>query len=250
MLTNAQTSEKVVELGIIKASYPFCKTLLLGFMGGIYIALGAYANGLANFAIGGGMGRLVGAGLFPVGLMLTIMVGGSLFTGDALGGLALSLKKTKLRHYLIGLLVVWLGNFYGAALIAFLTKEAGCYQDSQFAYHMVHVAEHKLHLSATEAICSGFLCNILVAIAVWFALATKSLSGKVLAIWFPITLFVLAGFQHVVANMYYINLGLMLDADIWNASSYALHFLWVTVGNFISGGLFLPLIYKQIYLHH
>lgn len=251
MLPNNQTAEQVVQLGINKAGYPFSKTFLLGFMGGLYIALGALANGLACYYIGGGAGRIIGAALFPVGLMLTVMVGGSLFTGDALGALALSLRKTKLQDFAKGIVAVWLGNFCGAGVLAVVSYAAGSYHDAEFAHFMAHLAEHKMHLGAMDAICSGFLCNVLVAIAVWFALATSTLSGKVLAIWFPITLFVFAGFQHVVANMYYVNLGLILDPTLWDAPTYALHFLWVTIGNFISGGLFLPLMYRQIYhLNH
>ncbi len=247
-LSNAQTAEQVVQLGENKAHYTAAKTFGLGVMGGVYIALGALGSLLANYHIGGGMGKFIGAAIFPTGLMLTILVGGSLFTGDVLGMLALKMGKTRLMQYLRGILMVWLGNFVGASFIALISYLADSYTDAQFSAMIVHLVEHKLHLSPLTAIASGFLCNVLVAIAVWFALASSNMSAKLIAIWFPITLFVFAGFQHCVANMFYVNLGLLLDGSLWNAASYSSHFLWVTLGNFLSGGLFLPLIYSSLYL--
>ncbi len=247
-LSNAQTAEQVTQLGVNKANYAAAKTFGLGFMGGVYIALGALGSLLANYHIGGGLGKFVGAAIFPTGLMLTILVGGSLFTGDVLGMLALKMGQTRLIQYLRGILMVWLGNFVGASFIALVSYLAESYTDTKFAEMIIHVVEHKLHLSPITAIASGFLCNVLVAIAVWFALASSQMSAKLTAIWFPITLFVFAGFQHCVANMFYINLGLLLDASLWDAASYTSHFLWVTLGNFLSGGVFLPLMYWALYL--
>ncbi|MFI3243403.1 MAG: formate/nitrite transporter family protein [Akkermansia sp.] len=247
-LSNTETAEQVRQLGIHKAHYHASKTFTLGVMGGVYIALGALGSLLANYHIGGGMGKFVGAAIFPTGLMLTVLVGGSLFTGDVLGMLALKMGKTRLMQYLRGIIMVWLGNFVGASFIALVSYLADSYTDAQFSAMIVHLVEHKLHLSPLTAIASGFLCNVLVAIAVWFALASSQMSAKILAIWFPITLFVFAGFQHCVANMFYVNLGLLLDGSLWNTASYTSHFLWVTLGNFLSGGLFLPLIYSSLYL--
>lgn len=247
-LNNAETAQQVSQLGVNKANYAAAKTFGLGFMGGVYIALGALGSLLAIYHIGGGLGKFVGAAIFPTGLMLTILVGGSLFTGDVLGMLALKMGQTRLMQYLRGIMMVWIGNFAGASFIALMSYLAESYTDAQFSEMIVHVVEHKLHLSPLSAIASGFLCNVLVAIAVWFALASSQMSAKILAIWFPITLFVFAGFQHCVANMFYINLGLLLDASLWNATNYAGHFVWVTLGNFLSGGLFLPLMYYFLYL--
>ncbi|MGL4634036.1 MAG: formate/nitrite transporter family protein, partial [Cetobacterium sp.] len=84
---------------------------------------------------------------------------------------------------------------------------------------------------------------------VWFALAAKDLAGKILAIWFPIMLFILGGFQHVVANMYYVSIGKILMSTVYSPSEMAIHFLAVTIGNFLSGALFLPLIYKKLYMN-
>ncbi len=246
-LTNAETTQKIVDLGIAKAGYSLSKTFKLGFMGGLYIALAALGNILAIYHIDGGMGKFIGASIFPTGLMLTILVGGSLFTGDVLGTLALVCKKTSAKTYAKNLGSVWAGNFCGAFFLAIVAYYGSSFADVNLAKMTVGIAEHKLHLGALEATASGFLCNVLVAIAVWFALATTDFSGKILAIWFPIMLFVFAGFQHVVANMFYLNIGLLLDASVYNIGDYVHHFIFVTIGNFLSGGLFLPLIYKSIY---
>ncbi|MGL4999688.1 formate/nitrite transporter family protein [Cetobacterium sp.] len=248
-LTNKETAEQVLLLGENKGHYTFTKTVLLGVMGGIYIALAALGNLIANFTIGGGAGKFVGATVFPTGLMLVVLVGGSLFTGDCLGLLAFTKGKVEKTTYVRNLGAVWLGNFLGSIFIAYTTYLAGNYSSSDFSTYVVGVAQHKVHLTFIEAVASGFLCNILVAIAVWFALAAKDLAGKILAIWFPIMLFILGGFQHVVANMYYVSMGKILMSSSYSLTEMGIHLLAVTLGNFISGALFLPLIYKKLYMN-
>ncbi|MGL6066758.1 MAG: formate/nitrite transporter family protein [Cetobacterium sp.] len=248
-LTNKETTEQVLLLGENKGHYTFTKTVLLGIMGGIYIALSALGNLIANFTIGGGAGKFVGAAVFPTGLMLVVLVGGSLFTGDCLGLLAFTKGKVEKTTYVRNLGAVWLGNLLGSVFIAYATYLAGNYSSPEFSKYVVGVAQHKVHLTFVEAVSSGFLCNILVAIAVWFALAAKDLAGKILAIWFPIMLFILLGFQHVVANMFYVSMGKILLTSAYSPSEMGMHFLAVTIGNFISGALFLPLIYKKLYMN-
>lgn len=246
-LTNNEMTEQVVLLGEKKGHYTFMKTLILGFMGGMYIALSALGNLIANHYIPG-IGRFIGATVFPTGLMLVVLVGGSLFTGDCLGFLALIKKKVSAIVYWSNLLAVWLGNFLGSIFIVYITYLGGNYSDANFAQYVAHVAEHKVHLGFVEAIASGFLCNVLVAIGVWFALGAKDMSGKIAAIWFPIMLFILGGFQHVVANMYYVNIGKLLSPESFTVSAMIIHFIAVTIGNFLSGAIFLPLVYKKLYL--
>jgi formate/nitrite transporter len=248
-LTNKETTEQVLLLGENKGHYSFSKTVLLGFMGGVYIALSALGNLIANFTVGGGAGKFIGAAVFPTGLMLVVLVGGSLFTGDCLGLLAFTKGRVEKTTYTRNLCAVWVGNFLGSIFIAYVSYFAGNYSTPEFASYVVGVAEHKVHLTFVEAVSSGFLCNVLVAIGVWFALAAKDLAGKILAIWFPIMLFILGGFQHVVANMYYVSIGKILMSTAYSPSQMGMHFLAVTIGNFLSGALFLPLIYKKLYMN-
>ncbi|WP_297596389.1 formate/nitrite transporter family protein [uncultured Cetobacterium sp.] len=248
-LTNKETTEQVLLLGENKGHYSFTKTMLLGLMGGVYIALSALGNLIANFTIGGGAGKFVGACVFPTGLMLVVLVGGSLFTGDCLGLLAFTKGKVEKVTYIKNLCAVWIGNLIGSVFIAYVTYLGGSYSSIEFSNYVVGVAQHKVHLGFIEAIASGFLCNVLVAIGVWFALASKDLAGKILAIWFPIMLFILGGFQHVVANMYYLSIGKILMTSAYSFGGMGVHFLAVTIGNFLSGALFLPLIYKKLYMN-
>lgn len=249
-LTNQEMAEQVITLGENKGKYSFQKTLILGFMGGLYIALSALGNLIAGYTIGGGLGKFVGATVFPTGLMLVVLVGGSLFTGDALGFLALMKGKVKKETFIRNICAVWIGNFLGSVFLAYVSYFGGSYADPKFVDYIVNVAEHKVHLGFIEAVASGFLCNVLVAIGVWFALGAKDFSGKILAIWFPIMLFILGGYQHVVANMYYVSIGKILSTGSYTFTEMGVHFLAVTIGNFLSGGLFLPLVYKKTYLYH
>lgn len=247
-LSNKETAEEILTLGENKGHYSSLKTMLLGFMGGVFIALSALGNLISIFNISGGMGKFIGALVFPTGLMLVVLVGGSLFTGDSLGFLALTKGKVTTSRFLKNIVGVWIGNFIGSVFIAYVTYLGGNYSEKEFASFVVGVAEHKVHLSFITAIASGFLCNILVALGVWFALAAKEIAGKILAIWFPIMLFILCGFQHVVANMYYVSIGKILSTSSYTVQEIAIHFLAVTIGNFLSGAIFLPAIYKKLYI--
>lgn len=245
--TNQEMAEEVIKLGEKKGHYTFSKTFILGILGGLYIALSALGNLIANYYIPVA-GKFIGACVFPTGLMLVVLVGGSLFTGDCLGLLALLKKKVDTVTYIKNLVAVWLGNMVGSVFVVYLTYWGGSYAEQGFMESVVKVAEHKVHLGFGEAIASGFLCNILVAIGVWFALGAKDMGGKILAIWFPIMLFILCGFQHIVANMYYVNIGKLLDPQIFTWGAMGIHFIAVTIGNFLSGAIFLPVVYKKLYI--
>ncbi|MFI3290289.1 MAG: formate/nitrite transporter family protein [Opitutales bacterium] len=245
--SNAETLNEVISFGEYKARYRSSKTFLLGFMGGLYIAIAATGNIFVNCLVGGGLGHFLGALIFPVGISLVALVGGSLFTGDALKALALIERKIKVRRFVYNIFSVWLGNFVGALFVISLCLGANLFYEEALIDYILETASFKLNIGILEAICSGFLCNLLVAGAIWLSLSTKDLVGKILAIFPPIMLFVLCGFQHIVANMYYINLGVALDTSIFDLSNYASHFLFVTIGNFLSGAIFLPAMYHLIY---
>lgn len=247
-LTNQKTADEVVLLGERKGNYTLQQMFLLGLMGGVYIALSSLGYLIANATIGGGMGKFIGAAVFPTGLMLVLLVGGSLFTGDCLTILALIKRKVSTTTYIRNLIVVWIGNLFGSMMIAYLSYWGGSYASADLVDYTVGVATYKVNLTFLEAVSSGFLCNILVAVGVWFMLASKDLTGKILAIWFPIMLFILGGFQHIVANMYYLSIGKILDPSIYGFGSMGMHFLAVTLGNFLSGALFLPLVYYVLYI--
>lgn len=251
-----------------KVKSPVQKLLIKAVLAGAMIALGACAGNVASHAISNvGLARLASAVVFPVGLMMIVLIGGELFTGDCLMAMSCMTKKQSVRHVLKVLAIVYFGNMAGASLVAF-----GAFLSGQFNYsagllgaYSMKVALGKVNLSFTSALISGILCNILVCAAIVMAGASKDVTGKLLAIFFVIMLFVTEGFEHCVANMYYITAGLIaahqpdyihvflkhygLTAEslqVLNLKSYLIgNLVPVTLGNMIGGAicLGLPLVY-------
>lgn len=235
-----ETSDALVQVAIKKASYSTAKRLLLSFMAGAYISLGAqgfivtYANAFIRAAV------------FPVGLMLIVLVGGELFTGNCLMTFSYLQKKISGIDYLKTLTQVFIGNFLGALFIVALLYFGGVYNKPEMAETIINVAKAKTSLTFVQVLMRGILCNILVALGVWFATTAKDTTGKILGCWFPVMLFVLCGYEHVVANMFYLPLGAILDSSI-TMSQIAANLVPATLGNFIGGGLVIPLIYNKVY---
>ena len=235
------------------------------------IALGASAGNVASHAISNvGLARLASAVVFPVGLMMIVLTGGELFTGDCLMAMSCFTKKQSLLSVIRVLAVVFAGNMLGASLLAY-----GAFLSGQFNYsagllgaYSIKVALGKVNLSFSAALVSGILCNILVCAAIVMAGAAKDVTGKLVAIFFVIMLFVTEGFEHCVANMYYITAGLIashqpvyagiaagqlgLTAEklqALNLKSYLIgNLIPVTLGNIIGGAicLGLPLVYLNL----
>lgn len=244
-----------------KVHLKFVKLMVLAVLAGMFIALGAAGSSVAMHAIPNvGVSRTVGACIFPVGLMLIVFLGGELFTGDCLLILGLYERKCKLLAVIRVLVLVWIGNLLGAVLIAALVYFSG-----QFGYSAdllgaftIKVAYGKATMNFGFALSSGILCNIFVCGAVLMATAAKSAAGKVWSIFFPIFAFVVSGFEHCVANMYYIPAGLMaLNNDAYKAKAMEVYgytneqlsslnvksffvnsSIPVTIGNIIGGMLF------------
>ena len=141
---------------------------------------------------------------------------------------------------------VYLGNLIGSVLLAFLLAKSGLYAGAA-AERAAAVAVSKVSMPWTDALVRGILCNILVVLACWFQAGSKEMSGKILAVWFPITLFVFAGFEHSVANMTYIPMGMFLGAEVSVGAFLLSNLVPVTIGNIIGGALFVPVIYTYCY---
>ena len=186
----------------------FGKAILAGAM----IAMGAAASSVAAHTIPDvGVARLAAAVVFPVGLMMVILLGAELFTGDCLAVMSVLDGKQKIRDIMRLLFIVYIGNFFGATLLAFLVSMSGQldYSAGMLGAYTIKVALGKVNISFTQGVVSGILCNILVCAAVLMAMCAKDVTGKIIAIFFSIMLFVTAGFEHCVANMYYITAGLL-----------------------------------------
>lgn len=186
----------------------FGKAILAGAM----IAMGAAASSVAAHTIPDvGVARLAAAVVFPVGLMMVILLGAELFTGDCLAVMSVLDGKQKMRDIMRLLFIVYIGNFFGATLLAFLVSMSGQldYSAGMLGAYTIKVALGKVNISFTQGVVSGILCNILVCAAVLMAMCAKDVTGKIIAIFFSIMLFVTAGFEHCVANMYYITAGIL-----------------------------------------
>lgn len=240
-LTPKETSDALIITAQNKAVMTTEKRLLMSIMAGIYIALGAqgfmvsYENAFLRAAV------------FPVGLMLIVIVGGELFTGNCLMTFALIQKKITYKEYLKTMVQVFIGNFIGALIVISLLYFGGVYKNPKLVETIVKVANAKISMSFLQAFFKGILCNILVSLGVWFAAAAKDTTGKLLGCWFPVMLFVLSGYEHCVANMFYLPLGAIFDQSITLSQIFLNNLLPVTLGNFIGGGILIPLVYNKIY---
>lgn len=229
-----------------KAALPVYKMILLGILAGMFIGFGCHVFVLATASEASTVAKLIGAALFPVGLMMVIFCGAELFTGNNLMTLALMKKEITAGQMLKNWGFVYLGNLIGSVLLAFLLAKSGLYSGDALN-RAAAVASSKAAMPFGEAVIRGILCNILVVLACWFQAGSKEMIGKIFAVWFPIMMFVFAGFEHSVANMTYIPLGMFLGADVTLGAFLIGNLLPVTLGNLIGGALFIPGFYYLVY---
>lgn len=269
--TPAETIELNMKACENKTVLPLGKMILLGIMAGAFIALGGATSSTAAHAIENvGLARAMAGVIFPVGLMLIVFLGGELFTGNCLIVMDVFAKRTTWKRLLYNLVVVYFSNLIGALIIDTLLVFSGNlnYSGGLLGAYTIKVAVGKLGVAPVQAITSGILCNLLVCLAVLMATCAKDIVGKVWAIFFPICAFVIGGFEHCVANMFYIPAGMMAAANpdyaamaqqVYGITAEQLagltvlgslqNFIPVTIGNILGGmvftGLPLYLIYKK-----
>ena len=253
-----ETIDKYIEECHKKIHMPITNLLVKAVMAGVMIAMGAAISNVAAHTISDvGVARLAAAVVFPVGLMMVVLLGAELFTGDCLAVMSVFDGKQKIRSCLKLLVLVYIGNFVGAALTALLISLSGQFDFSvgMLGAYTIKVAVGKVNISFAQGIVSGILCNILVCAAVLMAARAKDITGKLFAIFFMIMLFVTGGFEHCVANMYYITAGLFAVNDpeyvtlakeaygfsqeylntLSISNFFAVNLLPVTIGNIIGG---------------
>ena len=215
-LTIKEVAEKYIEGCQTKIQMPTKRLIGKSIMAGMMIAMGAGISSVAAHTIPDvGLARLAAAVVFPVGLMMVILMGAELFTGDCLVAMSVFDGKQKIRNCAKLLLFVYLGNFVGAALTALFISMSGQwdYSSGMLGAYTIKVAIGKVNISFAQGIISGILCNILVCAAVLMAMCAKDITGTLLASFFVIMLFVTGGFEHCVANMYYITAGLLAECN-------------------------------------
>ena len=199
-----------------KAVLSVRQMLLLGIIAGAYISLGAFLVTTVTRdlvpIIGAGLTSFVSGAIFPVGLILIVLGGGELFTGNCLMVTACIAKGIKARQVLRNWFWVYVANFIGALLLVVLVYLSGLL-DGSMAVRALEIATAKVNLSFSEIFFRGILCNWLVALAVWMAAAALSVPGKVIMLWIPVMAFVTGSFEHCIANMYFLSAGLLANAN-------------------------------------
>ena len=258
-LTPAETVRMIVENGKRVLTQSRLRTFLLSLLAGFYIAFGAelatvVSAGTAD-KLGQGISRLLSGSVFSLGLMLVVICGAELFTGNSLLTKTALLREITWGKLLENWAVVLLGNFVGSLFFAWLMYRSNLWQAPLIAEQAIRTAAAKCQLPFTVALVRGILCNWLVCLAVFMATAAREVPGKLLACYMPIMAFVASGFEHSIANMYFIPTGLLLAGRLgrevpgltWTAC-FRDNLLPVTLGNILGGVLFVAFAYWYVHL--
>lgn len=214
-LTPNEVAGELVTVAENKANLSLLQKIVLGIIAGAYIAFAAVASNTAAFQLMNnpstlGISKLISTFVFSGGLILVVVCGSELFTGNNLMLMGVYEKKISVKQLLISWGIVYVANFVGSILIAFMVAKSGQlgFAGSMLGGATIKIACTKVSLSTSNAILLGLMCNWLVCLAVWGSTAARDIGSKIMAIFFPIMMFVTAGFEHSIANMYYISAGL------------------------------------------
>ena len=267
-LLPGEMARRAEYVGVSKAEAPKTKTFALAILAGVFISTGAIfattvATG-AGDALSYGVSKLLVGLVFCLGLILVVVGGAELFTGNNLIVMDWASKKISTRAVIKNWGLVYVGNFVGAISVAVLM-----YMSRQYTFAgggigkvILSIANGKVSLDFGQAFVLGIMCNILVCLAVWLTFSARSTSDKIAAIIFPVTAFVAAGFEHSIANMYFIPIGLLIKnfdpAFVTNTGLALPNLTWqaffmnnllpVSLGNILGGAVFVAAIYWTIYL--
>jgi formate/nitrite transporter len=251
--TPSQIAERVLKMGVTKANADAPTLLILGIMAGAFIALGGllFAVTITGSTLGFGITRFIGGITFCLGLILVVIGGAELFTGNNLLAMAWAGKMISTKAMLRNWCIVYLGNVIGAlGLVACAAwAQTADMSDGSVGATLIGIAKSKAQLSIGTAFVKGILCNTLVCLAVWLAMGGHSVTDKILAIIFPISAFVAMGFEHSIANWFFIPLGMILDPSGQVPLQGALmNLLIVTLGNIVGGTLLVAGVYWVAYV--
>jgi len=255
---------------VAKTQASALRLTILGIFAGVYIGFGAelmimVTHDMASF-LGVGMAKLIGGAVFSVGLMLVVIAGAELFTGNNLIFLSVLDRQVTVRRLLRNWTIVYFANFVGSLLLVLLMYWRGLWKTSGglVGASALGIANSKVNLTFLQAFARGILCNWLVCLAVWMAVSASTVVGKVWAVFFPIMAFVASGFEHSVANMFFIPMGLVLKGQtaIVTAAGLAdklshltiggmvMNLIPVTLGNIVGGAFFVATLYWVVYLRN
>lgn len=267
----AQVCVKIGTAGKSKCSLPAGNMFVRAFLAGAYIAMGAAlatvgSTGVADF-LGAGIAQFILGALFPIGLILVVLTGAELFTGDAMfAPMAILQGHTGFKGLIYLWVVVYIGNLVGSLFMAyvmangpFVSYATGTAVITAFGTRAIGIATAKVSYAGIGGIWSvflkGILCNWLVCLALFLGLAADEVISKIVAIWFPIMAFVATGFEHCVANMYFIPAGILTNMVAGTADTNLLNWgtmwtnniIWSTLGNIVGAVIFMAIIYYYCY---
>ncbi len=255
-----EIAENFVEIGIHKVRLSALKMLLLGIFAGCFIGFAGIAATTASATVeNASVGKLLGACVFPAGMAMVLVAGSELFTGNNLVIISVLERKVKVREMLRNWFFVFLGNFIGASLVAALVVYGHTPDlfEGFLAQKIVAAALTRVEQTFLEAFIRGILCNILVCIAVWSSFAAKKVPGKLLTSFWPVMVFVLCGFEHSIADIYFGVAGILtsreygITAEGLTVSAFLLkNLLPVTLGNIVGGAGIVGVGYWLVYLRH
>jgi formate/nitrite transporter len=265
----SEMAQRVLQVGVGKARLRASDSIVLAVLAGAFIGLGAAFATLATTEpdLGFGPTRVLGGAAFSLGLILVVVAGAELFTGNNLVAMAWASRAITTRQVLRNWCLVYAGNFLGAVGTALLVYWSGIWVlgEEALGANAVGIAAAKCDLNWTEAFFRGILCNTLVCLAVWLCQSARTTTDKILAILWPIAAFVALGFEHCIANMYFIPLGIMLKGEPGLVTSAGLtpgqletldlsglvnNLIPVTLGNIVGGTLMVAGVYWFAYLRH
>ena len=259
-LKPAETLEVIMKASETKASMPLGKMIIFGIFAGVYIAFAGAGANMGSFNLLAdpetfGLGKILSGTIFSAGLMLVVLGGAELFTGNTTMTAAVIDRRIKLSSMLKNWIIVYICNFIGGVLVAFMVYYTGAFNtgEGMLGAVTVKIAAGKVNMPFGAALVSGIMCNWLVCMAVWLSSGAQTTVGKIFSIFFPIWLFVTAGFEHSVANMFFIPAGILAGGNevfavLSGMSSDALsnltwtgmminNLLPVTIGNIIGGAI-------------
>ncbi|MGL1956821.1 MAG: formate transporter FocA [Colwellia sp.] len=269
IFTPAEMMVEAEKFALSKSEKNTSTIISLAIMAGIFIGLSFvfYITVTTGNQAGWGINRFIGGIAFSLGLILIVICGGELFTSSVLSAISWANKQISLKQMLGIWAKVYLGNFIGAILLLFLVMGAQLYQlnDAQWGLNALNIAQHKLHHSPLQAFSLGVLCNLLVCLAIWLTFSSKSAITKAMMVVLPVSMFVSSGFEHCVANMFMVPLGILIQsfapesfwvsiqalptqyADLNFFNFISANLLPVTVGNIVGGALLVGLSNWNIY---
>ncbi len=259
MLSPAEFVDFYAQAGAKKTANSAGRLFLAAVLAGFFIGGGGLVSGVASFGLDNlSAARVVSGLLFPFGLIMVILTGAELFTGNCMIAISLLERRATLAGMVRNLMIVYLGNFVGAALLAAAVAWGGAFDNVALGVYAIQTAAKKCQLAPGRAVVLGILCNILVCAGVMCSLCSKSLPGRAVGAFVPVSFFVIGGFEHCVANMYYIPAGLLaagvpqcaqlareagVDLSALNPGGFFANMIPVTIGNIIGGCGFGALIW-------